>query len=117
MAFNKIQKRNKIRRRIRGKIAGTAEAPRLSVFKSNKQIYVQLIDDLSGQTLVSANSATVKDAQGITKIEQAKKIGKLIAERALAANISTVKFDRSGYTYHGRIKALGDAAREGGLKF
>lgn len=117
MAFSKINKRNKIRRRIRGKISGNSEAPRLSVFKSNKQIYVQLIDDLSGSTLMSVSSAELKDAQGVTKMEQAQKVGAMVAEKAKAANISSVKFDRSGYVYHGRIKALGDAAREGGLKF
>lgn len=117
MAFNKINKRNKIRRKIRGKISGTSDKPRFSVFKSNKQIYVQLVDDLTGNTLLSANSATIKDAQDCNKIEQAKKVGALIAERAVAANIEKVVFDRGGYVYHGRIKALGDAAREGGLKF
>lgn len=112
--------KNKLRlkrhRRIRGKISGTAERPRLSIFRSNKNIYAQLIDDVAGVTLASASTLdeNVSDA---TKLEQASAVGKAIAEAAKANNISTVVFDRSGYLYHGRIQALADAARENGLDF
>lgn len=117
MASVKDKRRNKIRRRVRRNIFGTADKPRMSVFKSNKAIYVQLIDDNAGHTLSDASSAAIKGADKVTKLEQAEKVGKLIAERALANGIENVVFDRNGYQYHGRIKALGDAAREGGLKF
>ena len=113
MAFSKEARRNKIRRRIRAAISGTPEQPRLAIFRSNKEIYAQVIDDLSGKTLVAASS---KDAAG-TKVEQAGVVGKAIAEKAIAAGISSVVFDRGGYLYHGRIKALAEGAREGGLKF
>ena len=112
--------KNKLRlkrhKRIRGKISGTAERPRLSVFRSNKNIYAQLIDDVAGVTLASASTLdeNVSDA---TKVEQAAAVGKAIAEAAKAKNISTVVFDRSGYLYHGRVQALADAARENGLDF
>lgn len=112
--------KNKLRlkrhRRIRGKISGTAERPRLSIFRSNKNIYAQLIDDVAGVTLASASTLdeNVSDA---TKVEQAAAVGKAIAEAAKAKNISTVVFDRSGYLYHGRVQALADAARESGLDF
>ena len=112
--------KNKLRlkrhRRIRGKISGTAERPRLSIFRSNKNIYAQVIDDVAGVTLASASTLdeNVSDA---TKLEQAAAVGKAIAEAAKAKNISTVVFDRSGYLYHGRIQALADAARENGLDF
>ena len=112
--------KNKLRlkrhRRIRGKISGTAERPRLSIFRSNKNIYAQLIDDVAGVTLASASTLdeNVSDA---TKVEQAAAVGKAIAEAAKARNISTVVFDRSGYLYHGRVQALADAARENGLDF
>ena len=112
--------KNKLRlkrhRRIRGKISGTAERPRLSIFRSNKNIYAQLIDDVVGVTLASASTLdeNVSDA---TKVEQAAAVGKAIAEAAKAKNISTVVFDRSGYLYHGRVQALADAARENGLDF
>ncbi|MCH5345821.1 MAG: 50S ribosomal protein L18 [Muribaculaceae bacterium] len=112
--ISKIQRRNKIKTRIRGKISGTAERPRMSVFRSNKQIYVQLIDDLAGRTLASASSKGI--AEG-TKCEIAAKVGAAIAEKALAAGIQEVVFDRNGYLFHGRIKSLADAARNGGLKF
>ena len=110
--------RFKRKRRIRSKIEGTAEMPRLSVFRSNRYLYVQLVDDAKGHTLVSASSVEeeLKDKVGCT-IEGAKALGGLVAKRALAKNISQVIFDRSGYLYHGRIKALADAARESGLKF
>ena len=112
--------KNKLRlkrhRRIRGKISGTAERPCLSIFRSNKNIYAQLIDDVAGVTLASASTLdeNVSDA---TKVEQAAAVGKAIAEAAKAKNISTVVFDRSGYLYHGRVQALADAARENGLDF
>ena len=118
MAFSKIERRLKIKKRIRKNMAGTAEKPRLSVFRSNKQISVQIIDDLSGRTLVAASSLlTDVTAQSGTKTEKAALVGKLIAERALSAGISQVVFDRNGYLYHGRVKQLAEAAREAGLKF
>lgn len=118
MAFSKLERRLKIKRRIRNKIEGGAEKPRMTVFRSNKQISVQLIDDLNGKTLVAASSQA-KDiaAQSGTKQEKAAMVGKLLAEKALAAGIQTVVFDRNGYLYHGRVKQLADAAREAGLKF
>ena len=112
--ISKIARRNKIKTRIRGKISGTAERPRMTVFRSNKGIYVQLIDDLAGKTLVSASS---KGIEGGTKIEVAAKVGAEAAKKALEAGISSVVFDRNGYLFHGRVKSLADAAREGGLKF
>jgi len=119
MALTKLQRRNRIRQRIRKRISGSETQPRLSVFRSNKQIYAQLIDDVGGKTLVSASSLekSISDKKGITKVEQAKLVGKLIAEKSLKAGISTVVFDRGGYLYHGRVKSLAEAAREGGLKF
>ncbi len=111
---SKIERRNKIKARIRGRISGTAARPRMSVFRSNKQIYVQLIDDLAGTTLAAASS---KGLEGGTKCEIAAKVGQAIAEKALAAGISEVVFDRNGYLFHGRVKSLADAARNGGLKF
>ena len=110
----KIARRNKIKTRIRGKISGTAERPRMSVFRSNKGIYVQVIDDLAGVTLAAASS---KGLEGGTKTEVAAKVGKEIAKKAQEKGISEVVFDRNGYLYHGRVKSLADAAREGGLKF
>ena len=109
--------RLKIKRRVRGKVAGTADCPRLSVFRSNKQIYAQIIDDSNGVTLASASSITKDAAKGIPKLEQASNVGKMIAESAKKAGIETVIFDRNGYLYHGRVKQLADSAREGGLKF
>ena len=113
---DKNKSRLKRHRRIRGKISGTAERPRLSIFRSNKNIYAQLIDDVAGVTLASASTLdeNVSDA---TKVEQAAAVGKAIAEAAKAKNISTVVFDRSGYLYHGRVQALAEAARENGLDF
>lgn len=111
---SKIQRRNKIKTRIRGKISGSASRPRMSVFRSNKQIYVQLIDDLAGTTLVSASSAGI--AEG-TKTEIAAKVGEAVAKKAIAAGITEVVFDRNGYLFHGRVKSLADGARQGGLKF
>ena len=115
MALNKEQKRARIKRRVRGKIAGSAELPRLSVYKSNKEIYAQLIDDKDGKTLASASSRALK-ASG-NKVEVSAEVGKAIAEKAKAAGIENVVFDRNGFVYHGRVKALADGAREGGLKF
>ncbi len=114
----KSERRSRIKRSIRAKVSGSAERPRLSVFRSNKEIYVQLIDDVNGVTLGSASSTESSlKGDGATKTEIAAKVGKAIAERAVAANISTIVFDRNGYLYHGRVKALADGAREGGLKF
>ncbi len=114
----KVYRRNRIKMRVRKVVNGTASRPRMTVFRSNKQIYVQLIDDLASQTLVSASSSDkMFGEEKITKTEQAKKVGKLVAERALAAGIESVVFDRNGYLYHGRVKSLAEAAREGGLKF
>ncbi len=115
MAFSKVTRRAKIKRRIRKKITGTSEMPRLSVFRSNKQIYAQIIDDSTGKTLVSASSFNNKAAKG-TKIEQAAVVGKEVAEKAVKAGIDRAVFDRNGYLYHGRVKSLADSAREGGLK-
>lgn len=118
MALTKQDRRLRIKRRIRKSIAGTAERPRMSVFRSNKQISVQIIDDLSGQTIV-ATSSLIKEIseKKTTKLEQAELVGKAIAEKAVAAGITGVVFDRNGYLYHGRIKSLADAARNSGLKF
>jgi large subunit ribosomal protein L18 len=119
MALTKVKRRKRIKMRIRKHISGTNERPRLSVFRSNRGMYVQLIDDLNGRTLVAASSlkAAGEDTGKINKTEQAKKVGKLIAEKSLEQGISKVVFDRNGYLYHGRVKALADAAREAGLKF
>ncbi len=111
---SKIARRNKIKTRIRGKISGTAARPRMSVFRSNKGIYVQLIDDLAGSTLVAASS---KGLEGGTKIEVAARVGAAVAKKALESGITEVVFDRNGYLFHGRVKSLADAAREAGLKF
>lgn len=117
MALSKLEKRIRIKRRVRGKISGSADLPRLSVYKSNKEIYAQLIDDKDGKTLASASSREKGvDANG-TKTEVATAVGKKIAEKALAAGFEKVVFDRNGFVYHGRVKALADGAREGGLKF
>jgi large subunit ribosomal protein L18 len=118
MAFSKLDRRFKIKRRIRNKVNGTAERPRMAVYRSNKQISVQLIDDESGKTLVSASSLAkeIVSEQG-TKTEKAALVGKLVAEKATSAGITGVVFDRNGYLYHGRVKQLADAAREAGLKF
>ena len=118
MALTKIERRHRIKKRIRKVISGTAEKPRMSVFRSNTQIYVQLIDDLTGKTLLSASSRCKEIAdQKVNKTEQAKLVGKLAAERSLSKGFTAVVFDRNGYLYHGRVKSLADAAREGGLKF
>lgn len=117
MALSKLEKRIRIKRRVRGKISGSSELPRLSVYKSNKEIYAQLIDDKNGTTLVSASSREKGvDAKG-TKTEVSAAVGKAIAAKAVAAGIESIVFDRNGFVYHGRVKALADGAREGGLKF
>ncbi|MFM9055907.1 MAG: 50S ribosomal protein L18 [Bacteroidota bacterium] len=117
MQDNKIIRRNKIRSRIRKTITGTTERPRLSIFRSNKSIYAQVIDDLNGHTIVAASSRESGVNIKSTKIEQATAVGKLLAEKAKAAGVSAVVFDRGGYLYHGRVKALADGAREAGLQF
>ena len=109
-------KRLKRRRRVRAKITGSAERPRISVFRSNRGIGAQLIDDVAGHTLAAVNW-TEGDLKGLGTMEQAKKAGELLAERAKAAGIDTAVFDRGGYQYHGRVKALAEGAREGGLVF
>ncbi|MCB9049200.1 MAG: 50S ribosomal protein L18 [Lewinellaceae bacterium] len=117
MSFTKEKRRQRIHWRIRKKIQGTAERPRMSIYRSNRDIYCQVIDDVKGHTLFSASSRESVIARDGTPIERAKKVGQLIAERAREHNIENVVFDRSGYLYHGRVKALADGAREGGLKF
>lgn len=119
MAYNKKEyRRNRIKNRVRKIVNGTPERPRMSVFRSNRDIYVQLIDDRAGVTLVSASSKLPEiAAQAGTKCEKSALVGKEVAQRAIAAGINEVVFDRNGYLYHGRIKSLADAAREGGLKF
>ena len=112
----KPQKRLKRRRRVRAKVRGSAERPRISVFRSNRGIFAQLIDDDSGRTLASVNW-TESDLRSLKPMEQASKAGALLAERAKAAGVETVVFDRGGYQYHGRVKALAEGAREGGLTF
>ena len=113
--ISKQERRNKIKARIRGRIAGTAQRPCMSVFRSNKQIYAQLIDDEAGRTLVSASSRGL-DITG-TKSEIAAQVGENVAKKAIEAGITTVVFDRNGFLFHGRVKALADGARKGGLKF
>ena len=110
----KIERRLKIKTRVRGKISGTAERPRMTVFRSNKQIYVQLVDDLAGKTLAAASSRGMEAAP---KKEQAAKVGLEIAKKAQEAGITTVVFDRNGYLFHGRVKSVADGARKAGLKF
>ena len=115
MATKKVNRRLRIRQGIRRKVSGTAEKPRLSVFKSNKAIYAQIIDDEKGHTMASASSKELGSAA--INLETAKQVGKKLAEKAGANGIEKVVFDRGGYLYHGRVKALADGAREGGLKF
>ena len=120
MAKKSSDTRKRRHRRIRAKISGTAVRPRLNIFRSTEHIYAQVIDDEAGRTLVSAStvdSGLRSDLDGKTKKEQATLVGKTVAERAKAAGIETIVFDRGGYLYHGRVKALADGAREGGLKF
>jgi len=115
--FDKRYRRQRIKQRIKKIIKGTAERPRLSIFRSNKQIYAQLIDDLSGKTLLSASSIEDKSSQDIPKVEQAKIVGKVLGQRAKKAGINQVVFDRNGFLYHGRLKSFAEAAREEGLIF
>lgn len=115
MRFSKEKRRKKIKMRIRKKVSGTSLTPRLAVYRSNKEIYCQLIDDTTGVTIAGASSKDKGIDAGVSKIEQAKQVGKIIANKAQSANISQAVFDRSGYLYHGRIKSLADGAREGGL--
>ena len=120
MALSRIARRKRIHYRIRKHVSGTPERPRLVVFRSNKQIYAQVIDDEAGKTLAAAASndkALAAECKGKTGIEAAAIVGKAVAERALAAGVTTVSFDRGGYLFHGRVKSLADAAREGGLIF
>lgn len=114
MTTKKVERRIKIKFRIRKSVNGTAERPRLSVFRSNKQIYAQVINDLTGNTLASASSLGLEK---MVKSEQAEKVGEMIAEKAKAVGVESVVFDRNGYLYHGRVKELADGARKGGLKF
>jgi large subunit ribosomal protein L18 len=111
----KLTQRARIRRRIRAKVSGTAARPRLSVFRSNKHIYAQIIDDLAGVTLAAAS--TRESGAGASGIEASKAVGQRLAERAVANGVSTAVFDRGGYRYHGNVKALAEGAREGGLQF
>ena len=118
MALTKNQNRLRIKRRIRKVVSGTESRPRLSVFRSNKEIYAQIVDDVKGNTIVSASSRDkdISSAKG-TKTEIAGLVGKSLAEKALKAGVEAIAFDRGGYQYHGRVKSLADGAREGGLKF
>ena len=117
MALTKSKRRERIKRRVRKSVSGTAQRPRLTVFRSNKQIYAQLIDDINGVTVAAASSLKEDKAQKVNKTEQAKLIGTKIAEMASKVGVANVVFDRNGYLYHGRVKALADSARESGLKF
>ncbi len=118
MESRKVSRRKSIRKRIRRIVTGTAERPRLSVFRSNKQIYAQLIDDISGKTLFSASSREKDILEGDkSKVEEASLVGKVLAERAVASGMTEVVFDRGGYLYHGRVKSLAESARNAGLKF
>ena len=116
MSLTKSERRQRIKFRIRKSVSGTAARPRLSVFRSNKEIYAQLIDDVNGVTILAASSREKEIGKG-TNIEVATAVGKLVAEKALKAGIETVTFDRGGYLYHGRIKSLAEGARAAGLKF
>ena len=118
MALTKNERRERIRFRIRKTIGGTAQRPRLAIFRSNKEIYAQLIDDVNGTTITAASSRDKDiDTSKTNKTEAAKLVGKAIAEKAQKAGVESVSFDRGGYLYHGRVKSLADGAREGGLKF
>lgn len=113
--ITKLEKRLKIKKRVRGKIEGTKECPRLTVYRSNKQIYAQIVDDIAGTTLASASSLKIEEK--LPKKEVAAKVGELIALSAKEAGVENVAFDRNGYLYHGRVKELANAARKAGLKF
>jgi len=118
MILTKNEKRLRIKRRIRKVVSGTEARPRLAVFRSNKEIYAQVVDDVTGETLAAASSRD-KDVVSVkgTKLEMAALVGKAIAERSIKVGINTISFDRGGYQYHGRVKSLAEGAREGGLKF
>jgi large subunit ribosomal protein L18 len=115
MAFSKTARRIKIRKRIRKTVNGTAIRPRLSVFRSNKEIYAQVVNDVDGITIAAASSRELKS--NVPKVDAAKEVGKAVALKAVAAGVDTISFDRGGYLYHGRILSLAEGAREGGLKF
>jgi large subunit ribosomal protein L18 len=117
MALSKSQRRKRIQNRIRKIVSGTEARPRLSVFRSNKEIYAQIIDDVTGKTISAASSRDKDVSSKGTKIEVATLVGKSVAEKALKAGIKTISFDRGGYLYHGRVKSLAEGAREAGLKF
>lgn len=117
MSKIKNPRRYRRHRRIRAKISGTAKVPRLSVFRSSKYIYAQLVDDVNGRTLISASDKESKKKKGQKKADRAKEVGKIIAKKAKERKIEKVIFDRGGYQYHGRVKELAEGAREGGLKF
>ena len=117
MALTKRERRIRIKQRVRKDISGTAERPRLSVFRSNKEIYAQLVDDLSGKTVITASSLDKAFKKDGAKIDVAREVGKVLAQKATEKGIESVSFDRNGYLYHGRVKALAEGAREGGLKF
>lgn len=118
MALTKNERRTRLRMRIKKTVSGTASRPRLAVFRSNKEIYAQIIDDVNGKTITAASSRDKDiDTSKVNKVEAAKLVGKAIAEKALKAGVENIAFDRGGYLYHGRVKSLADGAREGGLKF
>lgn len=117
MATVKNDRRQRIKYRVRKKVSGTSEKPRLSVFRSNARIYAQIIDDTKGVTLAAASSQDLGTTKACVNIEDAKQVGVKLAEKATAAGVSAVVFDRNGYLYHGKVKALAEGAREGGLKF
>src|SRR5690554_3922360 len=118
MELTKLERRARLKRRIRKTVEGTVGRPRLSVYRSNKEIYAQVIDDVNSKTLAAASSRDKDiDTSNKNKVEVAKLVGKSIAEKALKAGVETITFDRGGYLYHGRVKSLADGAREGGLKF
>jgi len=118
MALTKLERRARLKRRIRKTVEGTVDRPRLSIYRSNKEIYAQVIDDVNSKTLAAASSRDKDiDTSGKNKVEVANLVGKSIAEKALKAGVETITFDRGGYLYHGRVKSLADGAREGGLKF
>jgi len=118
MALSKTDRRQRLRFRIRKTVSGTSQRPRLAVFRSNKEIYAQVIDDVSGKTIIAASTRDKDiDASKVNKMDAAKLVGKAIAEKAIKAGVESITFDRGGYLYHGRIKSLAEGAREGGLKF
>ena len=116
MAITKVQRRAKIKKRVRKNIFGTPEMPRLSIYRSNKEFYAQLIEDVNGKTLAAASSLKMK-SDGLSSMDVAKAVGAELAKNAIAVNVESVVFDRNGFLYHGRIKAFADGAREAGLKF